>query len=219
MSSPNNHEIPRADAERDIRSECQAGHFDKAATILLETYGSEIFRFVLSRLRNHEGASEVFSQFTEDVWRGLGGFRWQCTSRVWAYTLARHATSRYIADARRRGVRETGLSKAGPLSELAEKIRTQTLMAARTEAKNQVAELRERLPLDEQTLIVLRITRKLDWKEIARVLIDTPEGSEPAERDLNQEAARLRKRFQLVKEKLRQMASEAGLVVDREDES
>jgi RNA polymerase sigma-70 factor (ECF subfamily) len=82
-----------------------------------------------------------------------------------------------------------------------------------------MAELREQLPMEDQTLVVLRVTRKLEWKEIARVMTDTPEGSEPAERDLNQEAARLRKRFQLVKQKLHQMASEAGLVVDRERET
>jgi hypothetical protein len=32
---------------------------------------------LLSRLRDQDG-SEVFSQFTEDLWRGLHGFRWEC---------------------------------------------------------------------------------------------------------------------------------------------
>jgi RNA polymerase sigma-70 factor (ECF subfamily) len=204
--------------EGDIRAHCQAGERERAATLLLESYGPEIFRFVMSRLRDDNAASEVFSQFTEDVWRGLEGFRWQCPVRVWSYTLARHAASRYIAEARRRRAHEAPLSHAGPLSELAAKVRTQTLVAMRTETKKRMEELRERLSVDEQTLLLLRVTRKLNWKEIARVLIDLPDGRDPTERELDQWAARLRQRFQAVKEKLRQMARDGEISVEREDE-
>jgi len=220
MSDPGDHEAMRREAvERDVRAHCTAGQRDAATTLLLESYGPEIFRFIMSRLRDDEAASEVFAQFTEDVWRGIDGFRWQCTARVWSYTLARHAASRYIIDARRRRAREAPLSHAGPLSELGQKIRTQTQVAMRTETKKRMAELRERLPVDDQTLLILRVTRKLDWKDIARVMVDAPDGTEAAARDLDQEAARLRKRFQLVKEKLRQMALDGGLVVKREGET
>jgi RNA polymerase sigma-70 factor (ECF subfamily) len=85
----------------------------------------------------------------------------------------------------------------------------------RTETKKRMAELRERLPVDDQTLLILRVTRKLNWKEVARVMVDAPDGTEVAEHDLDQEAARLRKRYQLVKEKLRQMALEGGPVEDK----
>jgi RNA polymerase sigma-70 factor (ECF subfamily) len=195
--------------ERQVRALCDAGDHDKATTLLLQSYGQEIFRFVLSRLRDDEASSEVFSQFTEDLWRGLAGFRWQSSARVWSYTLARHAASRYIADAHRRRGRERPLSSAGRLSELAQKVRTQTLAAVRTEVKSKMTELREKLPLDDQTLIILRITRRLDWKEIAQVMLD--EKGEATERTLEKEAARLRQRFQVIKDKLRKMASEAGL--------
>ena len=165
---------------------------------------------MLSRLRDDDASSEVFSLFTEDLWRGLPGFRWNCSARVWSYTLARHAASRYIADARRRRGRESPLSSAGPLSELAQKVRTATLAAMRTEAKSKVAQLSEKLPLDDQALILLRINRRLEWKEIAQVMFD--EKGEATDRALDKEAARLRQRFQVVKEKLRKMAAEAGLV-------
>ena len=220
MSNPSDREAMRREAvERDIRAHCEAGDHDRAATVLLESYGGEIFRFVMSRLRDDDAAGEVFSRFTEALWRGLAGFRWQCPVRVWSYTLARHAASRYIADVRRRRAREASLSQAGPLSELREKIRTQTLVAMRTETKQQMAELRERLPLDEQTLLLLRVTRKMSWKDIARVLLDPSEGRELSEREIDQGAARLRQRFQVVKEKLRQMAREEGIVVGRDEEA
>jgi RNA polymerase sigma-70 factor (ECF subfamily) len=205
MVDPNDRET----VERQIHALCSAGDRDKAATLLVESYGREIFRFLLSRLRDDDATAQVFSQFTEDMWRGLASFRWECSSRVWSYTLARHAASRYIADARLRRGREVPLSRAGPLSELEQKIRTQTLAAARTESKSRVAELREKLPLDDQTLLILRVNRRLDWKEIARVMIDQNESV--TEHALEKDAAKLRKRFQAVKEKLRKMAEEAGL--------
>ena len=205
MTDPTEREI----VEQKMRALCDAGEQDRAATLMVQTYGPEIFRFILSRLRDDDATSEVFSQFTEDLWRGLAGFRWQCTARVWSYTLARHAASRYIKDARRRRGRESPLSRAGPLSEIEQKVRTQTLAIVRTEVKSRVAELREKLPLDDQTLILLRISRKLDWKEIAQVMLD--EKGEPTDRALDKEAARLRQRFQAIKEKLRKMAAEEGL--------
>jgi RNA polymerase sigma-70 factor (ECF subfamily) len=102
----------RAALEARTRGLCEAGDERSA--------GREIFGFLVSRLRDRDAAADVFSTFTEDLWRGLDGFRWQCTARVWAYTLARHATSHYLRDARRRRAREQPLSRAGPLSEIAQ---------------------------------------------------------------------------------------------------
>lgn len=196
--------------EQRIRSLWEAREREKAATLLLESYGREIFRFVLSRLHDHEASGEAFSRFTEDLWRGFDGFRWECSARVWSYTLARHATSRYIAEASRRREREVPLSSSSGLHDLAQKIRTHTLAAVRTEVKTRVEELRQQLPIDDQTLLILRVNRQLDWKEIARVMIK--EGEATTDRAIEKEAVRLRKRFQGVKEKLRRLASEAGLL-------
>jgi RNA polymerase sigma-70 factor (ECF subfamily) len=107
------------------------------------------------------------------------------------------------------------LSRAGPLSEIEQKIRTATLMAAGTAAQSRAAQLRESLPADDQTLLILRVNRKLGWKEIAQVMVY--EGETVPDDVLEKEAVRLRKRFQLTREKLRRMAEEQGLVgPDRE---
>jgi RNA polymerase sigma-70 factor (ECF subfamily) len=196
--------------ERRIRARHKEGDKKGAATALLEGYGGEIFRFLLARLRDRDAASEVFSQFTEDLWKGLDGFRWESSARVWSYTLVRHAASRYLGDLQRRRWRERPLSRAGPLSALEQKIRTATLAAARTESRNRFAELRESLSEVEQTLLILRVNRKLDWKEIAQVM--AADGAVVPDDRLDKEAARLRKRYQVVKDKLRQMAIEQGLV-------
>jgi RNA polymerase sigma-70 factor (ECF subfamily) len=197
-------------AEERIRAAVDAGDKRRAATALLEAYGRELLGFLIARLRDHDMASEVFSQFTEDLWTGIEGFRWQCSARVWSYALVRHAASRYLKDAHRRRGRQVPLSRAGPLSHLEEKLRTATRTVARTEARSRVAQLREALPPEDQTLLILRVNRKLDWKDIAQVM--TYEGEVVSDAALQKEAVRLRKRYQLAKEKLRRMAQEQGLI-------
>ena len=196
--------------ERRIREQLEGGDKKGAATTLLEGYGREVLAFLISRLRDRDAAAEVFSHFTEELWKSLDTFRWQCPARVWAYALARHTASRHIEDAQRRRRRQVPLSRAGPLSAIEEKVRTATLSSMRTEARTRVAALRESLPAEDQMLVVLRVNRRLDWKEIAQVM--TYDGQPASDAVLDKESARLRKRFQLVKERLQRMAVEQGLV-------
>lgn len=200
--------------EAHIRAAWEQDDLKRAATLLLESYGPEIFRFVVSRLRDVELASEVFSEFAEDLWRGLRGFRWVCSARAWAYTLARHAASRAIRKRRRRGVHQVSLSDAGPLSEIAEHVRSETSLALRTEPRDRLTELRYQLGDEDQAVLLLRVNRGLPWLDIARIM---NEGSPEAAlaltpEELTAEASRLRKRFQKAKEKLRRLAEEAGLL-------
>ena len=98
---------------------------------------------------------------------------------------------------------------ATSLSELVAEVRSETLAYLRTEAKSAIASLREQLSDDEQTLLTLRIDRGLEWNEITQVFAGEA-ALEAAQ--LKREAARLRKRFELTKEKLRRLATEAGLL-------
>jgi RNA polymerase sigma-70 factor (ECF subfamily) len=204
-----------AAADRDaletfIRTACQSGDKKGAATALLEGYGQELLGFLIAHLRDSDLAAEVFSQFTEDLWRGLDGFRWQCSARVWSYTLVRNAATRHLKAARRQRNRHVPLSQAGPLSEIEGRVRTATLRAHSTGAKDRMVELRESLPADDQMLLILRINRQLGWKDIARVMFH--EGQTVPEDTLAKDAVRLRQRYQAVKARLRRLAEEAGLV-------
>jgi RNA polymerase sigma-70 factor (ECF subfamily) len=202
--------------EARIRAASEAGDRKAAATALLEGYGHELLGFLIAHLRDRDAATEVFSQFTEDLWRGLDGFRWQCTARVWSYTLARNAATRYLKDARRRNGRHVPLSRAGSLSGIEQKIRTETIAALRTETRTRLEKLRDGLRPEEQTLLVLRVNRKLNWNEIAQVLLH--EGEVVASDQLRKEAVRLRQRYQVIKEKLRRLAAEQGIVAMDEGE-
>ncbi|MGH7272618.1 MAG: RNA polymerase sigma factor, partial [Polyangiaceae bacterium] len=88
--------IERDVLERRIRAHFDSGDKKKAATTLLEGYGRELMSFLIAHLRDRDAASEVFSQFTEELWKSLDGFRWECSARVFCYTIARRTASHYI---------------------------------------------------------------------------------------------------------------------------
>jgi len=142
----------------------------------------------------------------EDLWRGIKSFGWRCSFRTWLYTLARHAISRFKRAPHQRAGRNIPVSQ---VSELVDRVRTRTLPHLRTEIKDRFAALRETLEPDDQTLLILRVNRGLSWEEVARVMAD---GDEPDAAELKKVSARLRKRFQLLKDELRQRAQASGLL-------
>jgi RNA polymerase sigma-70 factor (ECF subfamily) len=79
-----------------------------------------------------------------------------------------------------------------------------------------MAALREQLPELERELLILRVNRQLAWLEIARIMTEatTEAALNFTDAELQTEAARLRKRFQKAKEKLRQLAEQAGLLAE-----
>ena len=196
----------RRGIEADVRARCTQSDFEGAATKALRGYGPEIFGFLVALHKNEEDAGDVFSIFSENLWKGLPTFGWECSLRTWSYTIARNASYRYRKSARRKSEGRVPLSAAG---DLAQKVRTETLTFLRTAEKDKFAALRESLPEEDQTLLILRIDRGMAWDELARVMLS--EQAADAE-TLKKESARLRKRFQLVKEKLLEMGKRAGLL-------
>jgi RNA polymerase sigma-70 factor, ECF subfamily len=89
-------------------------------------------------------------------------------------------------------------------------VRSRTLMHLRTEVKDEFQKLREELDPDEQTLLVLRIDRGLGWTEIAEIMADPGELEDPKARERS--SARLRQRFQKLKQRLRDLAEARGLL-------
>lgn len=195
--------------EAQLQQACEAGQLRDAATRAIKGYGPEILGYLSAMTRAESDAAEVFSIFCEDLWRGLPGFRWASSFRTWAYTLARHALSRFGRDPNRRAGRNLALSDASEVFEIADKVRSTTLVHLRTEVKNEFAVLRDKLEPDDRTLLVLRVDRQMPWNDIARVMFD---GDAPDFDDLKRTAAALRKRFERAKERLRKLAKEANLL-------
>ncbi|OIP31366.1 MAG: hypothetical protein AUK47_22615 [Deltaproteobacteria bacterium CG2_30_63_29] len=191
----------RAQLETTIRQAHERGDLEGAATAALSGYGPEILGFLVGVLRDDEVASEAFSQFAEDLWKGLAGFAWRCSFRTWAYTLARHASARLLREPTRR--RERRL-ETGEVSKLAEEVRENTLTYLKTEVKRGVDALRAQLTPEERELLILRVDRQLGWADIAEVLA--------ADEEPKKAAAALRKRFERVKVRLRDLAVAEGLI-------
>ncbi|MCK6532426.1 MAG: sigma-70 family RNA polymerase sigma factor [Polyangiaceae bacterium] len=205
-----------SELEREIRQRFDVGDLAGAATIALRGYGPELFGFLMAFHRDETMASEVFSEASERIWRGLPRFAWQSSFRTWAYAVTRRAALVYQRDTRRRVRRQPQLPQGSELSVVAAQIRSATLEHLKTENKTRAAALRETLPREDQELLILRIDKGLAWNELAQVL---HEGEEPLDdASLRREAARLRKRFQLAKEKLLELARREGLVRARDAE-
>lgn len=180
--------------ETRVLERVDAGDVGGAATLALRGYGPQILGYLTAVLRSEDRAADAFALFSEHLWQGLATFRRASSIRTWAYKLAVHAAVDITRDASRH--------KADPLasalaSGIADEVRTETAAHLRTENKTAVQKLREELTMDEQTLLILRIDRGLEWEEVADAL--------------DVESPTLRKRFERIKEKLRDLARERGV--------
>ncbi len=176
---------------------------------ILGAYGSDVSRYVRA-IAGPMLADEAYSQFAVDLWRGLPSFEWHCTARAFAYTLARHAVVRARLKKARTARWEQVFAEARWLEQEVARTRTPTPFHRQSEVKERLRALRDRLPEDEQTLLILRVDRELSFKELVDVFGD--ESELETEEDRKRFAATLRKRFQAVKDKLRKMMQEEGLI-------
>ncbi len=186
--------------EQTIAAHLAAGELALAATAALTQMGPQILGYLAATLRNDDAAYEVFGQFSEQLWKSIGTFRADSSFKTWAYKLVMHSISRYRRDGFRRLGRALGSAE---VSAIAEEVRSQTPRYRRTEVKDRIAQLREELEPEEQTLLFLRVDQGLSWNDVAAVM--SAQG-EPVE------AAVLRKRFERAKLRLRELAEKAGLL-------
>jgi RNA polymerase sigma-70 factor (ECF subfamily) len=172
----------------------------RAGTVALRSYGPEIMGLLVTLFHDERVAGDVFSQFCEDLWTGIGAFRGASSFRTWAYALAHHAAFRYRRDPlRRRGI---ALDDCPEVLEAAHHIRTTTLTYMRTEVKDRVRRLREKLTTEEQTLLVLRVDRGMSWEETAEIVFGEADAAARA-----RHVVALRKRFERTKERLRALVN------------
>ena len=171
-----------------------------AATEAIRSYGPQILGYLTAVLRDGDQAHDVFSQFAEDLWKGLPGFRRESAVRTWAFRLAWHAASRYQRDPHRRRNRPILTTEA---SRLAEEVRSTMSTYAPGGRADKLMKLRESLDPEEQTLLILRVDKAMPWEDVAEVLRADGEPATPAA---------LRKRFERLKEKLGRLAREQGLI-------
>jgi len=188
--------------EAAVRARFDAGDLDGTIATALAGYGDELFGFLIGLARDRTQAEDAFGAACERIWRGLPKFRWDSTFRVWAFRIARNEflrTTREVARARR----AVPISQIASVQQAVDRVRSTTPVHHRTEVKDRFAELRAALDPEDHMLLGLRIDRKMAWIDIAKVLANTED--EPTTR----EVAALRKRFERLKVRLRELATES----------
>jgi RNA polymerase sigma-70 factor (ECF subfamily) len=189
-----------SDLEARITALLDADDLAGAATEALRGYGPQVLGYLTAVLRDDDDARDVFSQFAEDLWRGLPGFRRESAVRTWAFRLAWHAASRFARDPYRRRGRPMLSTEA---SKIAEEVRSTMSTYAPGGRADKLSRLRQSLDPEEQTLLILRVDKGMSWDEVSEVL--RAEGSDTT-------PVALRKRFERLKEKLGRLAREQGLI-------
>jgi RNA polymerase sigma-70 factor (ECF subfamily) len=195
--------------EQDVRARCQAGDAGGAVELALRLYGTEVQRLLMTIVQREEVARDAYGRFCEDLWQGLSGFRWESSLRTWVYSVARNAAFREQRGPARRLARmgdNTIDQLRGP------EPRSMTQPWLRTEVKSGFARLRERLETDERMILLLRVDQQMSWEDVARILDPEEAGSGPE--GLKRKSAAVRKQFQRIKERLREMAEQEGLIED-----
>lgn len=193
--------------DAEIRALVQRGEVNLAAQRLVARYGNEIASFLVARLRDVDDGRDAYGTFAEDLLRGLSGFEFRCSVRVWAYTIARNAANRTAMGKHR--LRKARVSEHPSVLELAATARRSTAHHLRTDTKNRVRALRHRLELEDQTILMLHVDRDMSFAELAVIV----GGPDLAADQVQREAMRLRKRFQRIKEQLRRFAIEEGIIL------
>ncbi|WNG41147.1 sigma-70 family RNA polymerase sigma factor [Archangium violaceum] len=200
----------REKLELEIQALCKRGDMAGAVERALEGYGQEIMRLMGSVLHDYERSRDAFSLFSENLLRGLSGFRWESSFRTWAYRLARNACYQVMHAP---SGREQPVSMSA-LPDEALKPRSETRPWQRTSVKERFRALRESLDPQERMLLLLRVDQRLSWDDVARVMSEGEEALSDAA--LKRKAAALRQQFQRIKAHLRSLAEEEGLIASED---
>ncbi len=200
MGRQSRSETSLAQAEAEIRAFLARSEHEAAATLLFRTYSDELLGYLVNTLKNRELAREAFAVFARDLWQGLPKVELHTSARAWAYAVARNAAHRTLERVVRERWQELPLSQIDDAQLAVPETRASTPPHLRTENKTRVALLRERLTFEEQEILILRVDRNFEWREIAVALAP--------EEELDSAAARYRKRFQLIKRKLAKLLRE-----------
>ena len=140
------------EAKRDITA------FDK----LYDLYVQPVYRYLLSRIGNVQGAEELTAQTFLAALEGFPGYRHRGQFAAWLFSIARNKLVDYF----RREQDIPRLDETVSLSTDADPLQH----AIETERKGQLIALIAELPDDERELIRLRFVSELRFGEIASLM-------------------------------------------------
>lgn len=194
--TPATGERPGVALDDSLRAQLAGGKVDEAATALIEELGPSVLGY-LCALHGDDDGADVFSMWSEDIWKGLPGFRFESSARTWGFRIAWNASARFRRDGWRRRRERLPTSAAS-------RIAASVVLGSRPPARDdRLDELRRDLDPADHTLLVLRLDREMSFEEIADVLGAGGRAIQPAT---------LRKRFERLKARLTAQARKKGLL-------
>ena len=185
------------DVDGQVTAALARGDTDAAAAEIIRRLGPQILGYLTRVLGNADDAADAFSFFSERLWRSIRTFEGRSSVRVWSYRVAWTAALRVAGDTWR------SRRERFPTS-MASRVAAEVLSLGAQQAEAESAEmerLRGQLDAEERSLLVLRLDRRLSWREVAEIM--------SAEGRALDEAA-VRKRFERLKDKLGKLAKERG---------
>jgi len=196
------HSIAAGSCEDEVRARLSAGDGPGAAGVLFRALGPEIAGYLAAASRDGEAAHEAYARTQEAVLKGLPGWDGRASLRTWVYVVARSHLARVRRDEARRARWWTPLEHH---PEALERSAPRPTTRPSTSRLDEVGRLRALLGPEDREMLVLRIERDLPWEAIARIFLGE---SVTPERE-RREAARLRKRFSAIRERVARARREA----------
>jgi DNA-directed RNA polymerase specialized sigma24 family protein len=207
-------QLPESSPEASAEAACRRGDYESAATHVLQSYGSEVYTFLLARFADSSGADEAFYEFAEDFWCKLPRFDWGHPLRAFCYQLARIAAERVLGgpDTRREAaeLEQLAVPDSRFVGALARQVQLRTKPRLVSEVSDEYQKLRERLGMQERDLLILHVDRGLSFRELAFAMLAPGDATDSDQ--LEQRAASWRERFATLRSELSSLAAEAGLL-------
>jgi DNA-directed RNA polymerase specialized sigma24 family protein len=179
-----------------IFAACDQRDYRRATTLLLKAYAARTRTFISARLRDPTARAEVFAVFSEDVWKGIASLRGRTSVLPWVFVLARNAVHRHGRAQQRWAVRHVSLDAAPDLP-----TSDDDDPAPEGAGYARIAPLLHRLSAGERWLLDQRFIAGNSWNEIARAQLVS--ATTPDHEAVLRESARLRKKSQLLVQRLR----------------
>lgn len=218
MNDPTSPPPSDAEVEQAIKTHLERGATDdvqRAVERAIEHYGQRLCAFILGLVKDPATAADVQQDLWIAVYAHAPRFRWESSFKGWLYLLARRMAIKAVQRDRQRHERAgVPLSQAAE-SRLAAHLATSIAMWKKDDFKQRFRALRDQLSEKDRTLLVMRADQELPFREIALALAEPDENLDAAA--LKTRETTLMKRFQRVKQRLYQLALEAGLVPSAEE--
>lgn len=141
--------------------------FDSALEILMDNYGTPVFRYCLKMLRNRETAQDVLQTTFVNAYRSFKSFSARSSLRTWLFGIAHHRCLDEIRTSRRRRDRFDVVDdlpvRAAPDQSVEGLLVEQAYRTALNDCLHELAS-------GSRSAVLLRFSEELKYPEIARIL-------------------------------------------------